>query len=69
MPENVLEKIIKKKIEKIENSKKIISIGSLNELIEKTKTYINFKENIKKILKKIDFLLLLRLKKQVLLQV
>ena len=30
MPENVLEKIIKKKIEKIENSKKSISIGSLN---------------------------------------
>ena len=38
MPENVLEKIIKKKIEKIENSKKNISIDSLNELIEKNKT-------------------------------
>ncbi len=35
MPENVLEKIIKKKIEKIEDSKKNISIDSLNELIEK----------------------------------
>ena len=33
MPENVLEKIIKKKIEKIEDSKKSISIESLNELI------------------------------------
>ena len=31
MPENVLEKIIKKKIEKVENSKKSISIGSLKE--------------------------------------
>jgi hypothetical protein len=30
MPENVLEKIIKKKIEKIEDSKKSISIDSLN---------------------------------------
>jgi hypothetical protein len=48
MPENVLEKIIKKKIEQIENFKKSISIGSLNELIEKNKTFINFKENIEK---------------------
>ena len=35
MPENVLEKIIKKKIEKIEVSKKSITIDSLNELIDK----------------------------------
>ena len=69
MPENVLKKIIKKKIEKIEDSKKSISIDSLNELIEKNKTFINFKENIEKILKKINFLLLLRSKKQILLQV
>ena len=48
MPENVLEKIIKTKIEKIENSKKNISIDSLNELIEKNKMFINFKENIEK---------------------
>ena len=39
MPENVLEKIIKKKIEKIENSKKSISINLLNELIKKNKTF------------------------------
>ena len=38
MPENVLEKIIKKKIEKIEDSKKSVSIDSLNELIEKRNT-------------------------------
>ena len=57
MPENVLEKIIKKKIEKIENSKKSFSIGSLNELIEKNKTYINLKKILKKILRKINFLL------------
>ena len=48
MPENVLEKIIKKKKEKIVYSKKNISIESLNELIEKNKTFINFKEKIKK---------------------
>ncbi len=44
MPENVLEKIIKKKIEKIENSKKNISISSLNELIEKNKMFIILKK-------------------------
>ena len=42
MPENILEKIIKNKIEKIENSKKNISIDSLNKLIEENKTLINF---------------------------
>ena len=69
MPDNVLEKIIKKKIEKIENSKKNISIESLNELIEKNKNFINFKEKIVKNIKKTNFRLLLRLKKLVLLQV
>ena len=34
MPENVLEKIINKKIEKIVNLKKTISLESLNELIQ-----------------------------------
>ena len=68
MPENVLEKIIKKKIEKIEKSKKNISIGSLNELIEKNKNFINFKEKIVKNIKKTNFRLLLRSKKLVLLQ-
>ena len=63
MPENVLEKIIKKKIEKIENSKKSISIGSLNELIEKNKTYINFKENIKKNVKENRFSIIAEIKK------
>ena len=69
MPENVLEKIIKKKIEIIENSKKNVSINSLNDLIGKNKTFINFKEKIKKISKKKSFQLLLRLKKLVLLLV
>ena len=63
MPENVLEKIIKKKIEKIEDSKKSVSIDSLNELIEKNKTFINFKENIEKNIKKNKFSIIAEIKK------
>ena len=63
MPENVLEKIIKKKIEKIEDSKKSISIDSLNELIEKNKTFINFKENIEKNIKENKFSIIAEIKK------
>ena len=48
MAENVLEKIIKKKSEKIVNLKKTISLESLNELINTNKTFINFKEKIEK---------------------
>ena len=46
MSENVLEKIIKKKIEKIDLLKKSISLKSLNEKIDKNKSFINFKEKI-----------------------
>ncbi len=63
MPENVLEKIIKKKKEKIEDSKKNISIGSLNELIEKNKMFINFKENIEKNIKENKFSIIAEIKK------
>ena len=63
MPENVLEKIIKKKIEKIEDSKKNISIDSLNELIEKNKTFVNFKENIEKNIKENKFSIIAEIKK------
>ena len=67
MAENVLEKIIKKKSEKIVNLKKTISLESLDELINTNKTFINFlKKKLKIILKKINFQLLLKLKKQVL---
>ncbi len=48
MPENVLEKIIKKKSEKIANLKKTIDLNSLNYLINKNNTYFNFKEKIEK---------------------
>ena len=63
MPENILEKIIKKKKEKIEDSKKNISIGSLNELIEKNKMFINFKENIEKNIKENKFSIIAEIKK------
>jgi len=46
MPENVLEKIIKKKINKIDLLKKTISLTTLNEKINKNKSFINFKDKI-----------------------
>ena len=48
MAENILDKIIKKKIKKINELKKHITIKSLEEKIEKNKTFINFKEKITK---------------------
>jgi len=63
MSENILEKIIKKKIEKIENSKKSFSIDTLNELIEKNKTFVNFKEKIKKNIKENKFSIIAEIKK------
>ncbi len=63
MSENILEKIIKKKIEKIENSKKNFSIETLNELIEKNKTFVNFKEKIKKNIKQNKFSIIAEIKK------
>ena len=46
MSENILEKIIKKKIEKIDLLKKSISLKSLIEKIDENKSFINFKEKI-----------------------
>ena len=46
MSENILEKIIKKKIEKIDLLKKTISFKSLNEKIDENKLFINFKDKI-----------------------
>ena len=46
MPENILEKIIKKKIEKVDILKKSIDLKSLDELINKNQTYINLKKKI-----------------------
>ena len=63
MPENILEKIIKKKIEKIVNLKKTISVDSLNELLKSNKTFINFKEKIENNLKESKFSIIAEIKK------
>ena len=63
MAENVLEKIINKKIEKIVNLKKTISLGSLNELINANKTFINFKEKIENNIKEDNFSVIAEIKK------
>ncbi|MDC0972174.1 indole-3-glycerol-phosphate synthase [Candidatus Pelagibacter sp.] len=46
MSKDVLEEIIKKKIEKVDLLKKSISLDSLNEQIDQNKTFINFKDKI-----------------------
>ena len=46
MPENILEKIINKKRNRIQILKKDISISSLNDKISQIKNYVNFKEKI-----------------------
>ena len=42
MPENILEKIINKKRNKIQILKKDLSISSLNDKISELKNYVNF---------------------------
>ena len=63
MAENVLEKIIQKKNEKIVNLKKTISLESLDELISINKTFINFKEKIKNNIKEDKFSVIAEIKK------
>ena len=46
MSENILEKIIKKKIEKIDHLKKSINLNQLNDLINVNNSFVNFKEKI-----------------------
>ena len=46
MAENILEKIIRKKIERIDLLKKSISLKSLSEKIDDNKLFINFKDKI-----------------------
>ena len=48
MSENILEKIIKKKIERIDLLKKSISLKSLDEKIDQNRLFINFKDKIQK---------------------
>ena len=63
MPENVLEKIIQKKREKLENLKKTISRVSLDKLIDTNKTFINFKEKIENNIKESKFSIIAEIKK------
>ena len=63
MAENILEKIIQKKIEKIANLKKTISVDSLNELINANKKFINFKEKIENNIKEDKFSIIAEIKK------
>ena len=63
MAENVLEKIIKKKSERIVNLKKTISLDSLEELINTNRTFINFKEKIDSNIKKGKFSIIAEIKK------
>jgi indole-3-glycerol phosphate synthase len=48
MPENILERIIKKKIETINLLKKSLSLESLDEKINENELFINFKNKIQK---------------------
>ena len=63
MAENVLEKIIKKKIKKIVDLKKTISAESLELLINENKTFVNFKEKIENNIKKDKFSVIEEIKK------
>ena len=63
MAENILEKIIKNKIEKINILKKSISIESLNERIDENKSFINFKEKIENNIKENKFSIIAEIKK------
>ena len=63
MTENILEKIVKKKIEKIADLKKTVSIDSLNQSIEKNKTFVNFKDKIEKNIKDNRFSIIAEIKK------
>jgi len=63
MPENVLEKIIQKKNEKLKNLKKTISQESLEKLIDTNKTFINFKEKIENNIKDRKFSIIAEIKK------
>ena len=46
MSENILNNIIKKKIEKVDFLKKSTNLEDLNEIIDKNNSYFNFKEKI-----------------------
>ena len=63
MTENILEKIIKKKSEKILNLKKNISLNTLNESISKNESFIDFKEKIQNNIKENKYSVIAEIKK------
>ena len=63
MSDNVLEKIIKKKTEKIEKLKKTISSESLNDLIKANYSFADFKEKIENNIKNNKFSIIAEIKK------
>ena len=63
MPENILEKIIKNKTEKIEKLKKTITLESLNDLIKTNSTFVDFKEKIEENIKNNKFSIIAEIKK------
>ena len=63
MSKNVLEKIIRKKIERIDLLKKSISLNSLSEKINENKSFINFKDKIQNNIKNNKISLIAEIKK------
>ena len=63
MPENILEKIITKKTEKIEKLKKTISSEYLNDFIKSNSTFVNFKGKIEDNIKQNKFSIIAEIKK------
>ena len=63
MSENILEKIIKNKIEKIDILKKSISLDSLKDKINKNKSFMNFKEKIENNIKNDKISIIAEIKK------
>ena len=63
MAENVLEKIINIKSEKILELKKNISLASLEELMKNNNTYVDFKDTIKKNIENKKFSIIAEIKK------
>tara|TARA_Y100000741_G_scaffold33437_1_gene23686 strand:- start:124 stop:915 length:792 start_codon:yes stop_codon:yes gene_type:complete len=63
MSENILDKIIKKKIEKVDILKKSISIDYLKTKINENKSFVNFKEKIENNIKKNKISIIAEIKK------
>jgi len=63
MAENILQKIIEKKINKINNLKKNITIESLNKKIAENSSFIDFKEKIEKKIKSNKISIIAEIKK------